>query len=84
MLLHVMFLAVPDRRSWGSASRYQLGLLSGIHYTITKCQSDNSTTLLESVLIMNLFRHVNSYLISVHKRYNNKTKSETLPCSCSE
>ena len=34
--------------------------------------SDYSNTLLkESVLIMNLFRHVNSYLISVYQRYNN-------------
>ena len=48
---------------------------------LQKCQSDYSNTLLkEFVLIMNLFRHVNSYLISVHQRYN-KTKSETLPCS---
>ena len=36
---------------------------------------------MESVLIMNLFGHDNSYLISVHQRYNNKTKSETLPYS---
>ena len=82
MLLHVMFLAVPDRRSWGSASRYQLGFEWHSLYNYKMSLSDYSFTLLkESVLIMNLFRHVNSYLISVHQRYNNQTKSETLPCS---